>query len=332
MAVASVRVGFVGAGTMAGTHAEALRRDGRAEVVGVVDPLAPAAAAFAERWGGRPAPDVHELVGLAPDALFVTSPNVAHVEPVLAGLAAGVHVFCEKPMATSLAEAARVRDAVRAAGRVYQIGFNRRAAPVYAAAKRAIAEGLIVPSWGHVKMNRGELLDPVWVGDEGVTGGFLYESTIHMLDMLRWLLGDVAEVQGHGARTVYPQLDDFALLLRFCGGAVTTLCSSAHASWLFPFERVELYGAHAALVTDEMDRITVMTGPRATARTEDVSALGRLDKAGYLEEDRRFLDAVLGACPTTPDAEDGYRAVELVEACYRAVHTGAPVPLPLDAG
>ena len=329
-AVTLVRIGFVGAGTMANTHAEALRRDGRAQITGVTDPLAPSAAAFAERWGGQPAPDLDALLGLGLDAVYVTSPNARHVAPVLGALDAGLHVFCEKPMATSLVHAGRVREAVRAAsGPIYQTGFNRRYAPAYVAAKRIIADGRITPRWGHVKMNRGELLEPAWVADESLTGGFLYESTVHMLDMLRWLLGEVAAVQGHGARTVYPQVDDVALLLRFRGGVTTTLCSSAHATWLFPYERIELYGAHAALVTEEMDRVSATVEPRAPAAIEDFSHLGRLDKSGYVEEDRAFLDAVLGERAPSPDAEDGYRAVELVEACYRAVATGGVIELPL---
>jgi myo-inositol 2-dehydrogenase/D-chiro-inositol 1-dehydrogenase len=330
MVRAPLRAGFVGAGTMANTHAEALHVDGRVQIAGVVDPAVPAADAFAERWGGAVAPDVAGLLALGLDAVFITAPNAQHVELTLTALRAGAHVFCEKPMATSLAEAADVLAAVRDAGRVYQTGFNRRHAPVYLAVRRAIEEGRVQPHWAHVKMNRGELLEPAWVGDESVTGGFLYESTIHMLDMLRWLLGDVAEVQGYGARVAYPQLDDFALLLRFHGGVTATLCSSAHATWLFPSERVELFGIHTALVTEELDRVSATLAPRAPAAIEDFSALPRLEKDGYLLGDRRFIDAVLGEALPSPDAEDGYRAVELVEACYRAVTDGRPVPLPLD--
>lgn len=324
-----VRIGFIGAGTMAATHAEALTRDGRAQIEGVTDPHPPAAAAFSDRWGGHAIPDLGALLGLGLDAVYVTSPNVHHVEPVLAALGAGLHVFCEKPMATSLADAARVRDAVRVAGRVYQAGFNRRYAPAYIAAKAAIVDGRVTPRWGHVKMNRGELLEPAWVGDDAVTGGFLYESTIHMLDMLRWLLGEAATVQGHGGRTVYPQLDDVALVLRFQGGTTTTLCSSAHATWLFPYERIELFGEHTALVTEEMDRVSATLAPRGPVAVEEFGLLGRLEKSGYLEEDRAFLDAVLGERPPSPDAEDAYRAVELVEACYRAATDAGIVLLPL---
>jgi myo-inositol 2-dehydrogenase/D-chiro-inositol 1-dehydrogenase len=223
-----------------------------------------------------------------------------------------------------------VWEAARSSGLVYQTGFNRRSAPVYVAAKRAITEGRVEPRWGHVKMNRGELLDPPWVGDASLTGGFLYESTIHMLDMLRWLLGEVQSVQGHGARSVYPELDDFALLLTFASGVTTTLCSSAHATWLPPYERVELFGAHTALVTEELERVSATLAPRAPVLVEEFSALGRLEKHGYLEENRRFLDTVLGGPPASPDAEDGYRAVELVEACYRAVATGERVTLSLE--
>lgn len=324
-----VRVAFVGAGTMANVHAEALNRDGRAAIVGVTDPRTSAADAFVARWGGRAAPSLDDVPALQPDAVYVTSPNVLHVEPVLIALRAGAHVFCEKPMAASLAGAKQVLDAVRSAGLVYQIGFNRRRAPVYREAKRIIKEGVVEPRWGHVKMNRGELRDPAWVGDATVTGGFLYESTIHMLDMLRWLLGDVAEVQGHGDRTVYEQLDDFALLLRFESGAVTTLCSSAHATWQFPYERIELYGAHTSLVTEEMDRLSVTTGVRAPAQVTEAAELPALERSGYAAEDSAFLDAALGLSLPSPDAEDAYRAVELVEACYRAVATGERVGLPL---
>ncbi|MBI2761181.1 MAG: Gfo/Idh/MocA family oxidoreductase [Chloroflexi bacterium] len=322
-----VRVAMIGAGTMANTHAEALMRDGRATITGVFDPLGSAASTFVDRWGGEVAPSIEALLAPRPDAVYITSPNVKHVEPVLAALTAGIHVFCEKPMATSLDGAARVRDAVRASGRVYQIGFNRRHAPVYREAKRLIETGTVQPRWGHVKMNRGELLDPPWLGDESVTGGFLYESTIHMLDMLRWLLGDVAEVQGIGARTASEQFDDFALTLRFRSGVVTTLCSSAHATWMFPYERIELFGVHTSLVTEELDRVSVTQGPRAPVESTDMTMLSRLDKSGYAAEDSAFLDAVLGLRPPSPDAEDGYRAVELVEACYRAVATGERVAL-----
>ena len=74
--------------------------------------------------------------------------------------------------------------------RIFQVGHNRRFAPVYAELKQMLSS-THQPHSAHVKMNRGELLNPEWVGDPKITGGFLYETTIHMFDMLRFLFGEV---------------------------------------------------------------------------------------------------------------------------------------------
>jgi len=133
---------------------------------------------LADFLGATAYPDFHRLLGQKPDAVWVTTPNTLHTEAVLDALAAGAHVFSEKPMATTLPEAKRIAAAVKKAGRIYQLGFNRRFAPVYVRLYELIAEKHIHPHSLHVKMNRGELMHPSWVGDPKVTGGFLYESTV----------------------------------------------------------------------------------------------------------------------------------------------------------
>ena len=101
-------------------------------------------------------------------------------------------------MATSLAEAqggsARPQETATS---VFQVGHNRRFAPVYTTLKRLLTESHL-PHSAHVKMNRGELLQPEWVGDPQITGGFLYETTIHMFDMMRFLFGEVTHAAGVG--------------------------------------------------------------------------------------------------------------------------------------
>lgn len=84
-----------------------------------------------------------------------------------------------------------ILDKARQSGRVYQVGLNRRFAPVYKYAKELITAGDITPYLAHIKMNRGELKNPPWVSDTSITGGFLYESTFHLLDMCRFLMGEV---------------------------------------------------------------------------------------------------------------------------------------------
>ena len=324
----TVRIGIVGCGHMGTTHGHILAEDQRAEIVGVTDVRREAAEKLAAELGCDVYPNLTALLDKGPDAVYVTTPNALHREPVLTALAAGCHVFSEKPMATSLAEAEEIRQAVERSGLLYQLGFNRRFAPAYRFAKARIEAGF-QPLSANVKMNRGELLSPPWVGDASLTGGFLYESTIHLLDMIRWLMGDVAEVICRAGANVYGELDDFSVLLTFTSGHHAVLSSSAHTTWAPPFERVELYGAHAQLVIEEMERAEFSPGLGQPIQREDYCQLKLADKWGYREEDRLFVGAVLGENSVPVTAADGRAAVELVEAVYRSAAEGQPVGLPM---
>lgn len=325
----ALRVGLVGAGFIGRVHASLLARDPRVELAGIADVRLAAARRLAEEQGSRAFDRLDALLEAGVDALYVCTPNSQHVAPVLAGLERGLHVFSEKPMATSLAEAGRLRAAARRARGVYQVGFNRRFAPVYRFVRQLLQAGRLAPRVAHLKMNRGELQEPPWTGDPGVTGGYLYETPVHLLDLVRHLLGEVAEIQGWGRQSVYREPDGVTLLVRFRSGVTATLATVAHATWLFPFERVELYGVHQAAVTEEMEHAAFAPAPRAPVEALDCRHLPFEEKWGYAEEDRLFVSAALGEVAPPVSAEDGYRATELVEACYRAIRQAGPVSLPL---
>lgn len=326
----ALRVGILGAGYMGTTHATILARDQRVKVTALADTDQARAEALAPKVGAKAVASLQALLDAGAEALFITTPNTTHTEPVLTALKTGVHVFSEKPMATSLAEAGQIREAAARGPGLYQVGHNRRFAPAYKAAKARLADGSLHVTSAHIKMNRGELQQPPWVGDRGVTGGFLYESTIHLLDMARWLLGEVAWVQVVGGTHVYREPDDFSMLLGFASGTHAAFTSCAHSTWLFPFERVELFGAHAALVTEEMERVQVAPGLGKPVETQEFGPLAVPEKWGYAEEDRLFVEAVLSRGTPPVTAEDGYRSVELVEACYRSLERRERVTLPLS--
>ena len=324
----TIRVGIVGCGHMGTTHGHILAEDRRVEIVGVTDVRREAAEGLAAELGCGIFPDLATLLDQQPEAVYVTTPNALHREPVLQALRAGCHVFCEKPMAISLAEAQEIRQAVERSSLLYQIGFNRRFAPAYRFAKARIEAGF-EPLSANVKMNRGELISPSWVGNVSLTGGFLYESTIHLLDMARWLMGKIVRVVCQAEANVYDELDDFSMLLTFASGHHAVFSSSAHTTWAPPFERMELYGAHAQLVTEEMEQAEFSPGLGQPIQREDFCQLNLADKWGYREEDRLFVGAVGGENPVPVTAEDGYAAVELVEAAHRSARADAPIELPL---
>jgi myo-inositol 2-dehydrogenase/D-chiro-inositol 1-dehydrogenase len=312
-----VRIGFVGAGFIANVHADILARDPRVRVRAVLDPDLGHVAAFALKTGARAVPTLDDLLSDV-DAVYICNPNALHADVAVAVLGAGLHVFSEKPMATSLEVAGAVLDAAEKGRGVYQAGFNRRFASVYRELKQRIVAGDIVPASALLKMNRGELQKPAWTGDPLISGGFLYETPVHMLDMARHLFGEPVEVICRARRSVYDQLDDFSMLLTFAGGVHATLTASAHATWLFPFERVEVYGDHAIAATEEMERITCSTGVGQASVTADFAQQPFDERWGYIEEDRRFVDAVVGAGPPAVSAADAFATTALVDACYRA--------------
>jgi len=323
--MAKIKVGIIGAGYIGGVHGVLLSRDDRVQVTSVHDVLPDRAASLASSTGATVASSVEELIG-GVDAVFVTTPNTQHTDLAVAAVSAGKHVFCEKPMATSIADAQRVLDAASKQKTVFQVGHNRRFAPVYAKLKILLgsSDG---PHSAHVKMNRGELIKPVWVGDPSITGGFLFETTIHMFDMMRFLFGEISSLDAVGTTHEYPEVDDFSVLLRFESGVHATMASSADASWLFPFERVEVFCHHRTLTTREMESLTVSDGLEGKHYSESMQQLSKEEKWGYGQEDRAFVDSIAEGTPVAVTAIDGFKSVQLVDACYRAVHSGQRISL-----
>ena len=127
----TINIGIIGCGYMGGVHARNLGSDSRVKLVGVADVAANRAADLARSSGAQAFASATELLDAGADAVYVTTPNTLHTEAVLQALAHGVHVFSEKPMATQFAEALQIREAARVAKGIYQVGHNRRFAPVY---------------------------------------------------------------------------------------------------------------------------------------------------------------------------------------------------------
>jgi myo-inositol 2-dehydrogenase/D-chiro-inositol 1-dehydrogenase len=321
-----VKIGFLGAGYIAGVHAAILARDERVELASVHDVVRDRAEDFARSTGAAVAHSSSEALAIC-DAVYITAPNTIHDELAILALETGNHVFCEKPLATSLTDARRVLRAVKKSEFVFQVGHNRRFAPVYVELKRMISEGQ-QPHSAHVKMNRGELVNPEWVGDPKTTGGFLYETTIHMFDMLRFLFGEVAAIQAIGSTHEYAETDDFSVLLRFQSGLHATLASSADASWMFPFERIEVFCHHATIVTREMESLAYSDGLDGRHVERSMHQLSKAEKWGYAQEDRAFIDSIVNGQPAAVTAVDGYKSVELVDAVYKSVKEKRLIEIP----
>ena len=325
----ALRVGILGAGYIGNVHAKILLGDERVKITSVCDLIGVKAEQLAAATGARVLPNVDSMLAGGLDAIYVCVPNALHPQFVLTALEAGVSVFSEKPMATSLDVAHQIQSTVRGSSAVYQVGHNRRFANVYKFMKATINGGF-QPVAAFAKHNRGELKNPAWTGDPRISGGFLYETPIHLFDMLRWLLGDITSVQCLARQSVYTELDSFSVLFTFADRRHATFTSVAHTTWAFPYERIELYGEHALVCSEEMEKVTYAPGLGQEMMTYDFAQVPFPQKWGYVEEDHLFIDSIVGGRSPAVGADDGYKSVEIAEAVYRSARMeGERVQLPL---
>lgn len=317
-----VRIGIVGTGYIGNVHGRIYSRDERAEIAALYDIIPERAETTARTIGGKVCTSREELLENC-DAVLVCSPNKTHKEIALHSIAAGKHVFCEKPFSIGRENAQELLDAANSGRGIFQVGHNRRFAPVYAKLKELLQNDPAHSA--HIKMNRGELKNPVWTGDVNVTGGFLYETTIHLFDMMRFQFGEIEELVAYGSQHEYPELDEFSVIFKFKSGFHCTFASSSDASWLFPFERIEAFCHHRTIVTEEMECLLDSKGMDANFETRSWHMTEKEERWGYVQEDRAFIDAILKDSPPPVTAVDGYRSVELVESVYHAIRSGEKV-------
>jgi len=327
---APLRAGLVGAGTMGRRHLQALSRDSRVEIVGVADVAQEAARAAADSVGARPCQSLADLAEFGIDAVFVALPNVYHGAVVLEALDRGLHVFSEKPMATTLDEGRQIVERVKHGNRVYQMGFNRRWAPAYRYLRQQIDAGF-VPYSANVKINDGDMLTPSWYTNVAISGGFMYDTAVHLMDMITWLIGPIESVAALGRQSCYPDYDDIAMVMRCRGDRPVAFTTCGHASWAAPQERIELYGDHALLVSEDLDRVRFTTREVPKAEWQQFSSPDIVTLWGYVDEDRAFVDACLGLAPPPVTVDDAFHSLAALDAAYASIASGGrPVPVPKE--
>ncbi|MFF3666148.1 Gfo/Idh/MocA family protein [Microtetraspora malaysiensis] len=201
-----LRLGVIGAGTIAEFHVAAARRTaGRVNVVAVCDVRAEAAEKLAAEAGARAFTDHQAMIdagGL--DAVVITVPHALHAPITLDAAAAGLHVLLEKPIATTREDAIRMIDACRAAGVVFAVGHVLRFVPTLRAAAAYLASGELGGVVVASERRTADYADPArprWFLDAGMAGGGIVLNVgTHSIDKLQMLVGSpIVEVTAHTA-------------------------------------------------------------------------------------------------------------------------------------
>ncbi len=338
MSTTPLRVGVVGVGLMGADHAERVAfRVAGATLVAVADPDHARAEALAERLGvGAHADPLALIASDAVDAVVLASPGTVHEEQVLACLAVGKPVLCEKPLTMDDASALRVVSAEAALGRrLVTVGFMRRFDPEVVQVRAALEAGdhgrLLVLH--NVHRNRSA------PNTDFRSEMIVRDSLVHEVDSSRFLFGDeVVEVTviapaptRHAAEGV---IDPQVALFRMGRGGVVTneVFVNSQVGYEVRFEAVAERGTLTA------GRHT--TGVLATRPGRDGGSWGGAVPDDYRSRFARAYDAEVqawadaartGADAVGASAWDGYAATAVSTAGMASLSTGAPVPVVLAA-
>jgi myo-inositol 2-dehydrogenase/D-chiro-inositol 1-dehydrogenase len=332
--VGSVGVALIGAGRMGAFHAETLARRLRgAHLVAVADPAPGAAERLVGRLGtGRPCTDLAELWA-APDveAVVIATPARTHADLVVAASRAGKGVFCEKPMAVTLPDADRAIDAARSAGVVLQVGFNRRFAADWRAARALLDDGTL----GVPRLLRSLTRDPGGFDPARVLPDTIFlETLIHDFDTLRFLNpgAEAVEVTATADALVERDWADRGLLdtavvtVRFGNGAIAVAEATFEAAYGYDV-RGEVLGSGGMATMGDGRRSGLTFSGAAGRLVETVRGDQELFADAYTAELAAFVAAVRAGSAPPVTGEDARAALAIALAAAESVRAGRPVRL-----
>jgi myo-inositol 2-dehydrogenase/D-chiro-inositol 1-dehydrogenase len=324
-----VKVGLIGAGYIAQAHAAAYDAHPGARLAFVTDPVAAKAEALATRYGARTVEDLEALLASDVEAVSVCTPSPTHAEIVVAALAAGKHVLCEKPVARTLADGRRIVEADRHSAGLLMIGHVSRFEPDHRAARDAVVAGRI----GEVRMMAQSLVGELptwsergWLTDPAQSGGPLVDLAVHSFDYLTWVCGAVPQrVHAVGSARDDGLVDYAVATVTYDNGALAVV----ETSWAHPAGHgLEL----ATELSGSAGRITWDYGGSAVGMLKRAGqppvALSQLGNRGFSAEVTAFLGAVESGSPSPVPAAEGVRALEMALAAADSVRTRRTVPLP----
>ena len=282
-----------------------------------------AASAHGTTWH----PTLEGLLG-ASEAIVIASTNADHRRYTEAAAKARVHVLCEKPLATTTADAKAMIAACRSATVQLGTAFPVRGSPAVMALKEAIAAGALGRIRAVRATNPGQYPGS-WFGDKRLAGGgAAMDHTVHAADAIRWLLADeFARVHAELGSFIYGlEVEDCGVLTcDLAGGAF----ASIDCSWSRP-QTFPTWGGVTLHVVGEKATVDIDVFRQALTHYDDTAGRTRLlgwgdDLTARMVAD--FVDAILAGRPVPITGEDGLHALEVAIAAYRSSESGRPVAI-----
>lgn len=335
----SLRVGVIGCGIIGTRRIKEVQRHPRSHLAVVADVDAERRGRLASDHGCRSAGHWKEIIDDASvDAVIVSTPNGFIAEIAMAALAAGKHVFIEKPPGRNLSEAKRIAEAAAQAEGILKIGFNHRYHPAVNRAHEFFSRGSI-GNLINIRARYGHGGRPgyekEWRANPALAGGGeLTDQGVHVADLIQWFGGLPSDAFGLCQTAVWPisPLEDNAFgLFRYSDGVIASL----HTSWtqwtnLFSFEifgqlgSLTIEGLGGSYGTERL--VTAMRNPAGGVPSLKEDVFDGPDLSWQLEW-CEFVRAIVQGADYLGTPEDGVATMTMIDALYRSARSGSPVPL-----
>lgn len=340
-----VKWGVIGSGGIARrrTIPEGIAAAPNAVLAAVFDLDAEANRAVAAQFGGSAVASVEDLLQTDVDAVYIATPAHLHYQQALACARASKHIFCEKPLGMSVAEAEKMVAAAREAKVLFGTAFMMRFHSQHQAAKSLIEEGGIgKPVYGRAQLSCWYPPMPgAWRQDPALGGGgSLMDMGGHCIDLLEMFFGPVSRVSCFIRNLVqaYPSEDSAVALLEFASGALGTVDAFFCITDQGSKNALELHGSLGSILAEgtigqgAKGKMTSILKPGADGydaqQSRDASGGSDLSPEPlnmYRAEIEAFSRAVLEGRESEVGAEAGVRSQKVLAACYESARTGRAI-------
>jgi predicted dehydrogenase len=342
------RIGIVGAGNIASLNVTGYLEDPRCDVVAVCDPKEDRAAEAARAWGAERAYTGLDdlLADPGVDAVEILTPTFLHHDHVLAAVAAGKHVSCQKPLANTVAEARAMAAAADGAGVVLRVSECFRHYPPLELAKQLVADGAIGrPSQLRLRTVVGqtdsafqsglEVEGYLWRMTATSPGGHLFDDMIHKYAVALWMFDqDIVSVQAAVRRRDH-YFEPCAAIFEYEDPAILGMMDVGYAPamWL----RSDFYGADEffEIQGDEgflwvtrctgqlldLPAVVLYDGTRGKQTTTSFPHVDADWGSGFRRASQHFVDTLVEGVAPEMSAQEAIKALQLCFAVYEAGNT-----------
>ena len=321
-----LRVACIGMGWWSDVLADAMKRSSQFEIAACYTRSDEKRKAFAIKYGCKPAASYDAILNDRSIAAVInTTPNNVHRETTCAAAQAGKHVFLDKPIANTIADARALTEACRKARVVLALGYQRRKESHFRWVRKQIDDGVfgkLVNAEANISRDRlGQFDLNSWrYTAEGMPGGVMLQIGIHYTDVLEYLMGPIKAVSSRLAQLVLPgdNPDVASLVLEHDNGALSTLNASyASAS---EYYCMNIYGKEASAYYD------LHQGLRFLKRGSKSSSPVPCEKNDTIREElEEFADAVRGKGKPEMDGVASTRSLAVLRAGIKSSREGRRV-------